>query len=914
MSTIDQIIAQLQAAGHPRLPDGHPIADGKPHRYGTGKKYWYSLHEVVRAGSVLGYRGAYGEWAGDDNGAQKFIWQGGSLPPEVLEQTRRHQAAIERAEEEKRQQAAKLAANRARQQWSDASAGASHPYLDRKQITGESVRVADDGTLFVPLFCYEPDGPRMVGLQKITPDGAKRYNKGTEKKAAECRLGDFDADSKVALIAEGYATGRSIRQATDDAIPLSVCFDAGNIIHAANALRAAWPGVHVLICADDDWKIEQQMQKWLAARLGYSGELLVGAEPVEITYRDVLYRVSAIGGAGLGGVPFVELKAECDGPGGFKRRFENTGRAKAHEAADAIGNASVVFPVFADRDDRKLTDFNDLHCEEGLHVVRDQITAAILAALAPAPDDVKPFPHLQAVEHTADPLYDNAVVVVREAGRAAMSLLQRKLKIGAGRAGRLLDDMEKAGIVSAEGNNGRRKLMVDGLPSTPSSADADDGHYEDDAPERGNWRRTLRRTDNGTLLPTLDNVFAILSNDPKWDGVLRFERFALRIMKAKPAPYEAGGAGEWEEADAARVVLWLGQKYAMSPRKDIVEDAVLLVAERNSYHEVRDYLDALVWDGQPRLGNWLHTYLGAADGEYERKVGYKWLIGAIGRVMVPGCKMDNVMIFEGMQDGGKSGAFRTLFSQRWFTDANIVIGDKDTYVVMAGKWVIELAELDALSKSESSNSKRFFSTAVDTYRPPYARRAVDVPRQSVFAGTVNFDTYLKDESGNRRYWPIKVADQLNLKALGRDRDQIWAEAYATYRAWAAANAEAEGILPAPWQVLPEEKHLFKAEQDARYEGDVFEPMIARFVDSRADGRVTMEDILGECLKLDISKWTPAEQRRIGKVMKVIGWIRKRDSKGSRGWYYEAPPVSTEIQARTATTVLTHQEARDESCF
>lgn len=152
---------------------------------------------------------------------------------------------------------------------------------------------------------------------------------------------------------------------------------------------------------------------------------------------------------------------------------------------------------------------------------------------------------------------------------------------------------------------------------------------------------------------------------------------------------------------------------------------------------------------------------------------------------------------------------------------------------------------------------------------------------------------------------------LNLKGLAADRDQIWAEAYQIYTEWEAANLEADGVLPAPWQVLPEEKPLFRIEQDARYEGDVFEPMIARFIEMR--DTVTMEEILGECLKLDISKWTPAEQRRIGKAIKSIGWVRKRETKGARGWYYQRPE-QVEIVARPASAAGAAAEVADEACF
>lgn len=903
MATLEQIASQLAAAGHPKLPEGHPrVSDnGKPHRYGQGKKFWYSIHQVVRAGQVLGYIGAYGRWIGDDNGAQTFEWQGEAAAPEDLAATRARQVEIEREEERKRLHAAKMAANRARQQWQNAFVDGDSEYLTRKQIRPEGVRFDAEGTLLVPMYQYGGDEPRMVGLQKITPDGAKRFNKGMEKKGAEFRLGEFSVGDKVAMIAEGYATARSIRKATDEQIPLSVCFDAGGILSTARALRAAYPDTHLLICADDDWKIVQRLNEYLGTEYGYQGEFEIGADPIELEAKSTTYSLHAEYKQINGGVEYIELAVWNDVMPERRVRFENTGRKRAEEAVADVGNASIVYPRFANRGDRKLTDFNDLECEEGEHIVKAQIEGALLAALAPAADEIVPFPHLQAVPRATDPLYGEAVALVRKGKRVTVSGVQRGLRIGYNRAAALVEDMEAAGVVSTANSNGARTVIGASGEGRAMTADADDGQVD---AENGafTWRQRLRRAEKSSaILPTLDNIFTILSNDEKWQGVFGFEQFSLRVMKLRPPPFEGGEIGEWTDRDDARCVLWLGQTYSFSPRSDVVMDAVFLVADRNRYHEVRDYLAGLEWDQIPRLRTWLTRYLIVPDSEYVQLAGFKWVLGAVGRVMRPGCKMDNVLILEGIQDAGKSAAFRTLFGPQWFTDANIVIGDKDAFAVMAGKWVIELAELDALSKSDSSQAKRFFTTAVDTYRPPYAKRAIDVPRQSVFAGTVNFDTYLKDESGNRRYWPVKAGNTLDLKALAADRDQLWAEAFKTYCEWDAANVEADGLLPTPWQVLPSEKPLFSAEQEARYEGDIYETMIARHIAMLS--KVTMEDILGDCLKLEIAKWTPAEQRRIGKAIKSLGWVRKRESTGNRDWYYTPPdPVDVQLPSTPATVV------------
>jgi putative DNA primase/helicase len=838
MSSLDQIVSQLQSAGHPALPDGHPVDDGKPHRYGQGKKYWYSLHRIERAGRILGYTGAFGRWSGNDNGAEPFQWQGEALTPEDMSAARQRQEAAERIEANKRAHAAKLAANRARGQWQKAHDEGSSAYLERKQITPEAVRFDDEGTLLVPMFQYA-DGIRLVGLQKITPDGAKRFNKGMEKKGASFLLGDLAPDDRVAMIAEGYATGRSIRMATDEAVPLSVCFDAGGIMPTARYLRDTYPDLHLLICADDDWKIEQRLREYLVDEFGYSGELVIGGAAVHIETKNTWYRVRAQFRRDDQGVDFIELTFGNDVAPERKKRFENTGLKCAYEAVAAVGNASVVFPRFADRGERKLTDFNDLHCEEGLDAVKAQIQSALLAALAPTVDEILPFAHLSANE---------------PAGIAR------------------LDTGAKADL-------------------PPTSAGAAPQEWDDREAENGahTWEMKLARTEKGTLLPTLGNVHLILSNHKAWQGVIAQDDFAGRVVKRKVPPVQQGELGEWSDMDDIRCVLWLSQAYGISVRQDIVMSAVLLVADQHHYHDVREYLEGLVWDGTPRVRAWPARYLHVGDSEYVQLAGMKWMIAAVARVMQPGCKADNVLILEGKQGWGKSTALEVLAGKPWYTNSPIRIGEKDTYAVMAGKWIIELAELDSLNKSDSSAAKSFFATETDRFRNFYGKRATDVHRQGVFAGSVNFDTYLKDESGNRRYWPIRVGGPVDIEALRRDRDQLWAEAVHMYR---------KRVI---WHVTEEERPLFEIEQTERYEGDVYEDKIARAIEYSS--RTTMEEILADVLKLDTSKWTLPEQRRVGKALKSLGWMRKRESTGKRGWYYvpeeEAVPAAVEAVAVAA---------------
>ncbi|SDV47928.1 VapE domain-containing protein [Chitinasiproducens palmae] len=827
MRSLDSVVAQLAAAGHPTLPDGHPVADGKVHRYGKQKKYWYALHEVSRMDGSRSYAGAYGYWRGTDNGAERFQWEGSPMTQDERDALQRREREAAEKEAEQKAASAQRAATRARQQWTSANKEGHSPYLERKRITAETVRFDADGQILVPMLRY--DTGDLVGLQKITPDGAKRFNKGVGKRAAACRLGDLGADDRIALVTEGYATARSVRMSTDDSVPVFVCFDAGNLAPAAAAIRARHPDLHLLFCADDDWMIERRLRDEVSERFGLADSLPLDGAAVNGTHAGVDYQLAALKKLDRHGVAFLELTV-ATAHAERTVRFENAGLKYAYEAAAQVGNASVVSPRFSNRGERGLTDFNDLHVEQGLEAVKTQVAAAILSALVP------------------------------EAVRA--------------------------------------RVAADTVKPSPEAA-ADEGEIVENGAYT--WQQDLKRAEKSrAVLPTLDNVFLILENDEAWAGIIAFEEFASRVMKRKAPPFIGGEEGEWTDMDDARCALWLAQRYGFNARSDVIISAVQLAADRHRYHVVREYLRELKWDGRKRVSDgWLSRYLSVPDTEYTRSVGYKWPIAAVARVMEPGCKVDNVLILEGDQGVGKSTALRILAGDAWFTDAQMVIGDKDTYVVMVGKWIIELGELDALSKAESSATKRFFSSSHDTYRPPYGRRAIDVPRQGVFAGSVNFDSYLKDESGNRRYWPVKVERPVDLEALALNRDQIWAEAYHLYERWHEQNRLSGGNTPRPWAVLSHERQLFEIEQDARYEGDIYETMIGEHVVGLTT--ITMREIFENCLRLETSKWTPAEQRRVGKALKALGWIRKRQSTGRRDWYYECPPDRPSPIATTSTS-------------
>lgn len=372
------------------------------------------------------------------------------------------------------------------------------------------------------------------------------------------------------------------------------------------------------------------------------------------------------------------------------------------------------------------------------------------------------------------------------------------------------------------------------------------------------WEKNLEQNDKLKIIASLRNVFLILSRDERWAGVLGFDEFSNQVVKRKAPPFDGGEAGPWGDVDDLRTAIWLSHHYRFNADKKLVIHAVTAAAHDRRFHPVREYFTRLEWDRRPRLATWLKDYAGATINDYTAAAGTKFLIGAVARVMRPGCKMDNVLILEGEQGRWKSTVLSTLAGAEWFSDTPFAIGDKDAYLQMRGNLIYELAELDGFSRTESSRAKAFFSSRYDTFVPKYVAWAIKVPRQCVFAGTVNHGTYLRDTTGNRRYWPVKI-ERAEIDELARNRDQLWAEALHEFN---------EGRR---WWVEESERELFALEQELRYVGDAYEDLIREW--ALGKDAFTMAQVLADCLHLEKSKWTRAEQTRVGEVVATLGHVK-----------------------------------------
>ena len=301
--------------------------------------------------------------------------------------------------------------------------------------------------------------------------------------------------------------------------------------------------------------------------------------------------------------------------------------------------------------------------------------------------------------------------------------------------------------------------------------------------------------------------------------------------------------------------------------KDNVIDAVQTLAQRNAYHPLLDYFNTLKWDGEPRIRKWMTTYLSAEDTPLTSEIGALMMIAAVRRVKQPGCKFDNIVVLEGGQGTGKSTALRILASDDYFSDVDIVhVPSKEQAERLQGVWWQEIAELVGMSKADINTIKNFASRQIDRARLAYARTVEDYPRTCILVGTTNETTYLRDQSGNRRFWPVRTG-AIDLEALRRDRDQLWAE---------ALQLEAEG---APL-VLPESLWGDAArEQDARMTADYLEDVLDRLTPEECtlEGhnneyyRVTYTTVMDFVQARTKENWSRINYTRLDHIMKKLGW-------------------------------------------
>lgn len=354
------------------------------------------------------------------------------------------------------------------------------------------------------------------------------------------------------------------------------------------------------------------------------------------------------------------------------------------------------------------------------------------------------------------------------------------------------------------------------------------------------------------------NAVEILSHHPAWAGVLGFNEFTRRRVVLKPIPGTKTGHGRnLEDDDATAVLSWFNRNGFPKATATVAVAAVHAVARRNSFDPLQDYLKSLTWDGTPRISEWLATYCGAESTDYTREAGRRWLISAIARAFKPGCKADHMLVLEGEQGARKSSALAALAGPEWFSDALPPMNTKDASSYLRGRWIVEVAELEAMRR-EMDAVKAFISRQVESYRPAYGREEVDEPRRCIFAGTTNKDAWLRDETGGRRFWPVRVGT-IDLDAIKRDRGQLWAEAVAAYRTgedwWMQGDVEAEA----------------RKQQGARMADDPWTEDVAAATEGRTE--ISIREVLGN-IGIMPSELKREHSDRVAGLLKRQGWQRQ----------------------------------------
>lgn len=347
--------------------------------------------------------------------------------------------------------------------------------------------------------------------------------------------------------------------------------------------------------------------------------------------------------------------------------------------------------------------------------------------------------------------------------------------------------------------------------------------FATDPDEDSNWLSKLAvSSTTGLPAKTINNVLVILENDPLLKGKLAFDEFGNRGMTLGALPWDDRTERRvWEDADDAAVMHYLEHVYNIQIADRRMYAAMTLCARKNRFNDVKDYLTSLKWDGVKRLDTLLIDYLGAEDNVYTRAVIRKSLAAAVARVMTPGVKYDYMPIFVGPQGIGKS-TFLRLLGRRWYSDSLQTFEGKEAAEMLQGVWINELGELNGLSRSEINAVKQFLSRTEDIYREPYGRRTGVYPRRCVFFGTTNDSEFLRDRTGNRRFWPVDVGIQEPTKnvftQLDDEVDQIWAEAFLAWQ------------LGEPLYLTGEAARIALLEQEAHKESDAKEGIIKEFVE------------------------------------------------------------------------------------
>ena len=380
-----------------------------------------------------------------------------------------------------------------------------------------------------------------------------------------------------------------------------------------------------------------------------------------------------------------------------------------------------------------------------------------------------------------------------------------------------------------------------------------------------NWRSYFQKNAKGVVLQNLRNTTLAIENDPRFKGLHWFNEMTRSEVLLN-------GTGQYYLVDDIYFIT--AQLYIQNETPlqtigiDNIRSAILSDCHQHKFHPVRKELCKTEWDEKERITSWTVKYLGAEDNPYNCAIGAMFLVSMIARIMLPGCQCDHMMVLEGDQGIGKSTVCKILFGE-YFSDYLPDISTRDACDHVSKFWGIEIAEMHVFNRAETSHLKSFISRTEEVYRPAYGRMEVTRPRQCVFIGTTNQELYLKDETGGRRFWPVKCG-HIDLDGLKRDRDQLLAEAHVRFgESWHW------------WPAREFESKFIKPEQARRHEFDEWQNIFVKNINAVIDRKnTTIAEIYQNALAVGINRLpNNAEAQRISKFLKTMGATSRRTKNG-----------------------------------
>jgi predicted P-loop ATPase len=438
---------------------------------------------------------------------------------------------------------------------------------------------------------------------------------------------------------------------------------------------------------------------------------------------------------------------------------------------------------------------------------------------------------------------------------------------------------------------------------------------------QGGWL-SLRLNAKGKVLPTPDNLEKILLEHPAWREVLGFNAFTNRMEKRTPPPTPDACTGEWLDDDVHRLRVWLNQEYEVDFAATLLFAGADVAARRNPFDPAQENLQryAAAWDGEERLNTWLSEFLGADrshGADYLRELGRCWMIGLVARVLRPGCQRDDVLVLQGDQSIGKTTTAR-LIAAAIATDAYTAalgdLGSDEAKLALQGVVIAELGELAALGRSQLEAVKSFITETADRVRGKYERKYRTIQRTVSFIGTTNADAFLRDATGERRWWPVHLLGPIDRIRLGAAIPQLLGEAVTRLsagEAWhitnRAALAQAEEVRAEckeedSWteRVLQAARGELHQRRTMGYEAEVVE---------FSPQQVTMNYILGILGKFGADQ-DRGSQMRVSQILRANRWRRVQIRAGAdRRWVWLPPNEEDPIQPVTGTPLITETAER-----